>query len=143
MRAPRRNLMGLVYVDIPVRSSPSSRKKYVGRFLVDTGSTDTVIPASKLRRVGVKKVGSQVYELADGRRMHLDFGNAFMVFMGQSIAGRVVFGPEGVEPILGVTVLESCGCVVSPKEHKLKKLPAISMKRMLDFSRDFGYTLAA
>jgi hypothetical protein len=88
-------------------------------------------PASKLKAIGIKPEGKSVYELADGTRWELEYGNAFLWFMGQSIAGRIVFGPEGSEPILGVTILESCGYVVSPKEHMLKRMPAIPMKRLL------------
>jgi len=34
--------------------------------------------------------------------------------MNKTTAGRVIFGPESVEPILGVTALESVGMVVDP-----------------------------
>ena len=48
--------------------------------------------------------------------------------MGEVTAGRVIFGAEGVEPILGVTVLESIGLIVDPASHSLRRLPAISLK---------------
>ena len=44
------------------------------------------------------------------------------------IAGRVIFGPEEVEPILGVTTLESAGLTVDPTTQQLKRLPAVPLK---------------
>jgi len=48
--------------------------------------------------------------------------------MGEITAGRVIFGPEGIEPILGVTALESAGITVDPATHTLRRLPAIPLK---------------
>jgi clan AA aspartic protease len=132
MRVPRRNVMGLVHASVIVRPLVSKAgKKFEGVFLVDTGATDTMVPASKLRKIGIKPVGKKVYELADGRRLELSYGNAVLEFLGEITATRVIFGPENTEPLLGVTILESCGIVVSPKDQKLKRLPAVSLKRAL------------
>jgi hypothetical protein len=43
------------------------------------------------------------YELADGTLEEFDFGLAQIEFMGEVTAGRILFGPERAEPILGVT----------------------------------------
>jgi clan AA aspartic protease len=126
--------MGLVHATVTVRpfvSSLRTSKKYEAIFLVDTGATDTMAPASKLRKIGIKPVGKKVYELADGRRLELSYGNAVIEFLGEITATRVIFGPEGTEPILGVTILESCGIVVNPKDQTLKRLPAVPLKRAL------------
>ncbi|HVS82368.1 MAG TPA: hypothetical protein VHE60_11605 [Pyrinomonadaceae bacterium] len=48
--------------------------------------------------------------------------------MGEITAGRVIFGPDGVEPILGVTALESVGITIDPASRTLKHLPAIPLK---------------
>lgn len=48
--------------------------------------------------------------------------------MGEITAGRVIFGPDGVEPILGVTALESVGITIDPASRTLKRLPAIPLK---------------
>ena len=47
--------------------------------------------------------------------------------MGEITAGRVIFGPENAEPLLGVTALESVGITVDPA-NTLKRLPAIPLK---------------
>jgi predicted aspartyl protease len=48
--------------------------------------------------------------------------------MGETTAGRVIFAAPGVEPILGVTALESVGIMVDPANKTLKRLPAIPLK---------------
>ena len=48
--------------------------------------------------------------------------------MGEITAGRVLFGPDGMEPILGVTTLESIGMAIDPATQTLKRLPRIPFK---------------
>lgn len=48
--------------------------------------------------------------------------------MNEVTAGRVIFGPDDVEPILGVTALESAGITVDPTSQTLRRLPAIPLK---------------
>jgi len=73
-------------------------------------------------------VGSSAYELADGSVHEYPFGLAQIEFMGEMTAGRVIFGPDGVEPLLGVTALESVGIMLDPATRTLKRLPAVSLK---------------
>jgi len=68
------------------------------------------------------------HELADGTKVEYAFGLATIEFMGDITTGRVIFGPDGAEPLLGVTALESVGIVVDPANLKLKRLPAIPLK---------------
>ncbi len=56
------------------------------------------------------------------------FGHVVIEFMGDVTAGRVIFGPADVEPILGVTALESVGILVDPANKTLKRLPAVPLK---------------
>ena len=122
---------GLIHVPVSLTASPSSRKKYRTDFLVDTGATDSMAPASKLREIGIKPVEKTRYELADGTAIEFEFGTAVIEFMGDITAGRVIFGPENAEPILGVTALESTGVTLNPKTHTLRRLPAIPLKKGL------------
>ena len=68
------------------------------------------------------------YELANGEVQEYPFGLAQIEFMGDVTAGRVIFGPEGIEPLLGVTALESVGITIDPANRTLKRLPAIPLK---------------
>jgi clan AA aspartic protease len=120
--------MGLIHVTVTLRASQRSRKKYEADFLVDTGATDCMAPASKLRRAAIRPRGRMTYELANGTTMEYDFGLVEIEFMGELTSGRVVFGPENCEPLLGVTALESVGIVVEPATQRLKRLPAVPLK---------------
>ncbi|MGH9556639.1 MAG: retroviral-like aspartic protease family protein [Terriglobales bacterium] len=101
---------------------------YEADFLVDTGATDCRAPGAELRKVGVQPVGKTAYELADGTVQEYPFGLVQISFMGEVTAGRVIFGPDNAEPILGVTALESVGITVDPATRTLKRLPAVPLK---------------
>ena len=49
-------------------------------------------------------------------------------FMGELTSGRVIFGTDHCEPLLGVTALESVGIIVEPATQRLKRMPAIPLK---------------
>lgn len=120
--------MGLTHVTVALKALGSTAGNYEADFLVDTGATDCLAPAGKLRHIQVQPVGSMVYELADGSKQEYPFGLVEIRFMGEITAGRVIFGPEDVEPILGVTALESVGITIDPANRTLKRLPAIPLK---------------
>src|ERR1043166_9872241 len=98
----------------------SSGKSYQSDFLVDTGATDSMAPAVELRKIGVNPIGRMTYELTNGDNVQYEFGLAQISFMNETTAGRVIFGPDDVEPILGVTALESVGITVDPANQQLK-----------------------
>jgi len=119
--------MGSIYVTVALRAEGRA-ERYQAQFLVDTGATDSLAPADELLKIGVKPVGKMAYELADGSLEEYEFGLVEISFMGDITAGRVIFGPNGVEPLLGVTALESVGITVDPTNRVLKRLPAIPLK---------------
>src|SRR5882724_3864375 len=99
---------GLTHVAVKLRSF-ASNGEYEAEFLVDSGATDSLVPASELSKIGVQAVGKMAYELANGTVEEYQFGLAEISFMNEVTAGRVIFGPDNAEPILGVTALESVG----------------------------------
>mgnify|MGYP006278572305 CR=1 FL=1 len=101
---------------------------YEDIFLVDTGATDTMAPRDELEKIGIKRKGRMTYELANGEVKEYDFGLVQIEFMGETTAGRVIFGEVEAEPLLGVTALESVGIMVDPVNKNLKRLPAIPLK---------------
>ena len=120
--------MGLTYVTVLLKVPGASNGQYEARFLVDTGATDSMAPASELTKAGIRQVGRTSYELADGTVHEYPFGLAQIEFMGEITAGRIIFGPEAVAPILGVTALESVGITLDPTTRTLRRLPAIPLK---------------
>jgi clan AA aspartic protease len=120
--------MGLTYVTTQVNNFNQTGDPYEAEFLVDTGAIDCMAPAHELERIGIKQEGKSVYELASGEMVEYKLGYARIAFMGQETVGQIIFGPENVEPILGVVVLENLGYVVDPITKQLKKLSAKPLK---------------
>jgi len=124
----RGTLMGATQVTVTIRNPAQPSRSWESLFLVDTGATDSVVPRSCIEAIGLKPEGQRIYELADGREVKLDFARAFIEFMGDLTAGRVVIADGDVEPLLGVTALESAGIEVDPVNQRLKRLPALRLK---------------
>lgn len=120
--------MGLTKVTTKLLNIADSRKFYEGVFLVDTGATDSMAPGDELEKLDIQKEGKMSYELADGTVKEFPFGLVRIEFMGETTAGRVIFGAPGSEPLLGVTALESVGIMVDTANKTLKRLPAIPLK---------------
>ncbi len=97
--------------------------------LVDTGSSNTALPASVLRRLGVVPYRSAIFELADGRQVEMEIGRTWLRVNGQQELTQVVFAEEDTQPILGSITLEECGLGVDPVRRTL--IPVIRMRKPL------------
>ena len=111
--------LGHIYADVTVRPTVGSRKKWIAPMLLDTGATDTFVPASVLRKLGIKPVGRRPYEMADGTEHVLPYGVGVVEILGEVTGRSLVFADEKSEPLLGVTVLESAGFWIDPKGERL------------------------
>jgi clan AA aspartic protease len=120
--------MGLTKVTVTISDLARSRRPFVDEFLVDTGAVDCLVPASKLKKAGVKQEGKSVYELANGEPVEYPYGFARVSFMGSETVAQVIFGPENAEPILGVVALENTGIGVDPRTKQLHKMTAKALK---------------
>ena len=120
--------MGLTRVTVRLRTLAEGSAAYEADFLVDAGATDSLAPATQLRNAGIQPVGRMAYELANATVEEFEFGLAEISFMGEITAGRIIFGPNHAEPILGITALESVGITIDPVTRTLKRLPAIPLK---------------
>ena len=121
--------MGLTHVVVSLLNS-ASKDTYNADFLVDTGAWDTMAPASELKKIGIEPDGKDLFELANGELVEFEYGSAKLKFMNEIIGIRILFGPDGSEPILGVVALESAGFIVDPKNQTLRKLKARPLKRV-------------
>ena len=121
--------MGLTHVAVRLLHSDGT-DTYNADFLVDTGTMDTMAPASELKKIGIKSIGKDLYELANGDVCEFEHGNAEIEFMGELIPTRILFGPDNSEPILGVIALETAGFLVDPKNQTLRKRRARPLKRV-------------
>lgn len=87
--------------------------------LVDTGAFLSQVPSSALELLGVQRQKPVEVEYADGRVQRKWAGWARIVYEGQEEYTLVVFGEEGVEPILGSFALEGMRLLVDPANERL------------------------
>lgn len=122
--------MRATHVTVAVSNPADPNRRWEGLFLVDTGAIDCYIPANRLREIGITADGKRTAELADGSELALDIGVARIEFMGEVVGAAVISGNDDAEPLLGVTALESVGIEVDPQNQRLKRLPAVRLKRL-------------
>ena len=120
--------MGMTHVTVTVRNTAEPERTWEGLFLVDTRAVDCLVPGKHLREIGLAPKAKRTYELADGSETKMDITTAEIEFMGEIVGSTIIFGPDDVEPILGVTALESVGIEVDPRTQRLKRLPSVRLK---------------
>jgi len=120
--------MGAVHVTTTIRNPADPERFWEGLFLVDTGATDCMVPRCHLEAIGLAPKMQRTYELADGSPLRVDVTLGEIEFMGELAGGLIIFGDDDIEPILGVTALESVGIEVDPRNQRLKRLPAVRLK---------------
>ena len=86
---------------------------------VDTGAAYTTLPAPLLRELGVVPIGKRRLLLADGRRIEMNIGRAWVTIDGESEVTVVVFGWDNAPPLLGAYTLEGLGLAVDPLGQRL------------------------
>lgn len=124
--------MGVVNANVVISNPADHRQSWEGRFLVDTGATDSLVPRQHLEAIGLKPEAQRTYILADGSEVRLDVAVARIELLGEIVGGTVLFGDADAEPLLGVTALESLGIEVDPLNQQLKKLPAVRLKNLTE-----------
>ena len=95
--------MAATYVDVTIRNPADLDSSWTGKFLVDTGAFDSLVPRARLEAIGLKHRGRREYVLADGKSVALDITIAEIESKGAVVSGTVVYGEEGTEPLPGVT----------------------------------------
>ncbi len=124
--------MGATHVTVTIRNPAEPERTWEGLFLVDTGSIDSLVPRPHLEAIGLKPKGRRIYELADGSELILDVTTADIEFMGEIVGGTIIMGADDAEPLLGVTALESVGIEVDPLNQRLKRLPSVRLKGLVN-----------
>jgi clan AA aspartic protease len=122
--------MGVTQVTVTLRNPAAPERAWEGLFLVDTRAIDSLVPRRRLEAIGLKPKAQRIYELVDGAEVKMAITTAAIKFMGEIVGGTIIFGDPDTEPLLGVTVLESVGIEVDPQNQRLKRMPAIRLKRM-------------
>ena len=122
--------MGATHVTVTIRNPAAPDRTWEGLFLVDTGATDCLVPRQHLEAIGLEPKGQRTYQLANGAELKLDVTSADIEFMGDFVGGTIIFGDADAEPLLGLTALASVGIEVDPLNQRLKRLPAVRLKRV-------------
>jgi clan AA aspartic protease len=122
--------MGVTHVTVTIRNPAEPDRTWEGLFLVDTGAIGSLVPRPHLEAIGLKPKAQRVHELADGSEIKMDIMTGDIEFMGEIVDGTIIFGDADVEPLLGVTGLESVGIEVDPRNQRLKRLPATRLKSL-------------
>jgi clan AA aspartic protease len=115
--------VGATYVNVTVRNPAEPQRAWEGRFLVDTGASHSMVPGTHLDAIGVSPEMRRDCEMADGSVEAFGVGGARLDFMGRSVWGSVVFGPDDAEPLLGFIALEDAQMEVDPHGERLKPQP--------------------
>ena len=119
--------MSLIYETAKIRNMADRSKTWEGRFLIDTGATDCVVPRKYLEEIGLEPEEQRVYHLADGSQVTMDTTVAAIEFMGRTVGATIVFSETDTEPILGVTVMESAGVEIDLRNEVIRRLPSIRL----------------
>jgi predicted aspartyl protease len=129
-----RELMGNAPQESPIRPTrvqavvanpqdPSKRTRLA--FLVDSGAAYSVIPAAKLRKLGLEPTGERTFFLANGQLVKRKVGEARFTFEGQSATCVVLFGEEGDSTALGMTTLWNLGLMFDAIRQKIIPMPML------------------
>lgn len=109
--------MGTFNADVTISPVDFSAGETVSA-LVDTVSTFSAMPASLLRRLGIRPTGIRQLRLANGQVAEYPTGMARFEIDGADGEARVVFGHESVY-LLGATTLEDLSFIVDPINRQL------------------------
>ena len=86
---------------------------------VDTEAAYTTVPTGVLRQLGVEPTGRGRFFVADGRRVEMDVGRAWVTIDGESEITLVAFGEEDGPAILGAYALEGLRLAPDLVEQRL------------------------
>ena len=87
--------------------------------LVDTGSTYTLIPEAILEEMGIERMRSMRFNLADGSQRELSIGRVEMELAGVVEVVPVVFGPDPERVLLGAVALETFSLAADAANRRL------------------------
>ena len=114
--------MGLTTLKVRL-SNPCNRRLAVEEeLLVDSGAIYAVVPASVLRRIGVRPRGEETFTLIDGTHVTREVGTVFFEIDGREGASKVIFGRRGDARVIGAVALEELGLMLDPLKRQLRPL---------------------
>lgn len=122
--------MTLTHVAVELRSL-GGKDTLTTVFFIDTGLSESIAPASELKRIGIEPAGKREYEGAEGERLEFEYAFVEMRFLDEIVATRILFGPDDAEPRLGRLALTSAGFIVDSTSQTFRKRRALPLKQAL------------
>src|SRR5262245_55094874 len=110
-------VMGALHVTATVMNPADHGRRWEGLFIVDSGTTDCLLPGNRLREIGIVPCGRRSLILADGTQVVRPAGVATVEVMGELVGATVVFGDDDSSPRLGGTALASAGLEVDSQDQ--------------------------
>ncbi len=117
--------MGITKVELEIANIVAPKKKEKLELLVDSGAIFSVVPATTLRRLGIKSREKQEFRLANGDKIVRRKGTALFWFNGRTGVADVIFGEQGDATLLGAFTLETLGLALDPLKRELREMPMI------------------
>ncbi len=116
--------MGVFSVELEVGNA--AREEFVAvEALVDTGAIYTTLPEDLLKRLGVERLESDIFQLADDSLVEYWIGSATIRLQGRTLPVPVVFVRPDNTPLLGATTLEIFRLAADPVNEQLIPTPRI------------------
>lgn len=128
--------MGKIYADIELVNTNDLALSYGGylptdkvrrmvvKMLVDSGAYNLSINENIRTQLGLRVIGEQVFELADGtHRIFEIVGPVDIRFKNRDTTTRAVVLPGTTEPLLGQIPMEDMDVVIYPREERLDVNP--------------------
>ena len=121
--------MGVFSVDLEV-SSPVREQFVSVPAMVDTGAIYTMLPEDLLDYLGVKRLQSDIFELADDSLAEYWIGSTTVRLQGRELPVPVIFANPGNTPLVGATTLEILRLIVDPVNQRLLPAPRIRARML-------------
>lgn len=124
--------VGLTYIDGTV-VGPAGRATIT--FLIDTGAQYSLLPDEIWRKLGLARVRTAAFHLADGTRIDRAVSECLMELPeidGETPRGHtpVILGEPGDVALLGVVTLENLGLVFNPFDRSLRPMLEAPLMRL-------------
>ena len=120
--------MSEIYLELTIANIRDPDRQKSVSFLVDTGATRAWVSKEIAEALGIAPSGTVPLELADGNIRELPYGLCLFAYDGEIIAGNVVIGPSGCEPLVGTHVLQDFRLIINLERHEVTRGRAMRAK---------------
>lgn len=116
--------VGTFSVELEV-GNPAREEFVAVQAMVDTGAIYTMLPEDLLDRLGVARLETDIFEMADDSLVEYAIGSATVRLYGRPLPVPVVFARSDNTPLLGATTLEIFRLFADPVNEQLVAAPRI------------------